>query len=204
MRAPSQQPVRAAEEIFRARGGTLRTSEAIAAGIHRRTLYWMRDQGVLESLSRGVFHLASEPLPERPDVVAVAQRIPAGVISLISALDFHELTTQIPDAVYVAIPRGTKHPRIAYPRVRIVHMSPTAMSSGVEEHVMGETPVRVFGVAKTIADCFKFRSTVGTDVAVEALRDAVQSRRTTPAEIMHYARLNRVAKVMQPYLRALT
>jgi predicted transcriptional regulator of viral defense system len=164
----------------------------------------MRDQGVLESLSRGVFHLASEPLPERPDVVAVAQRIPAGVISLISALDFHELTTQIPDAVYVAIPRGTKHPRIAYPRVRIVHMSPTAMSSGVEEHVMGETPVRVFGVAKTIADCFKFRSTVGTDVAVEALRDAVQSRRTTPAEIMHYARLNRVAKVMQPYLRALT
>jgi len=204
MRAPSQQPVRAAEEIFRARGGTLRTSEAIAAGIHRRTLYWMRDQGVLESLSRGVFHLASEPLPERPDVVAVAQRIPAGVISLISALDFHELTTQIPDAVYVAIPRGTKHPRIAYPRVRIVHMSPTAMSSGVEEHVMGETPVRVFGVAKTLADCFKFRSTVGTDVAVEALRDAVQSRRTTPAEIMHYARLNRVAKVMQPYLRALT
>jgi predicted nucleotidyltransferase len=202
MRGPSQKAVDAAAGVFRARGGTLRTSEAIAAGIHRRTLYWMRDQGVLEPLSRGVFHLASEPLPDDPDVVAVVQRIPGCVIALLSALDLHELTTQIPEAVYVALPRGTKQPRIAYPRVRVVQMSQEAMAAGVEERLLGETPIRVFGVAKTVADCFKYRSMVGIDVAIEALREAVQSRRATPAELMHFARVDRVARVMQPYLRS--
>jgi len=181
----------------------MRTSEAVSAGIQKRTLYWMRDQGLLEVLSRGVFHLASEPLPEKPDVVAVVRRVPTAVVALLSALDIHELTTQIPDAVYVALPQGVKHPRIAFPRVHAVHMNDAAMVAGVEQHRIGPTLVPVFGVAKTIADCFKFRSLVGIEIAVEALQEVVRSRRATPAELMESARVDRVARVMDPFLKAL-
>jgi predicted transcriptional regulator of viral defense system len=203
MRNPTSDAIKKAEGIFTQRSGILRTSEAIAAGIQPRTLYWMRDNGLTEALSRGLFHLASYPLPERPDIVAVAQRIPAGIIALVSALDLHELTTRIPEAVYVALPRDVKHPRIDYPPVRIVHLSASAMAAGVEERRIGETTVRLFSVAKTVADCFKFRSIVGGDYAVEALREALRSRKATPADVMRCAKIDRVAPLVRPYLEAL-
>ena len=195
--------VRTAELVFRQSGGVLRTSTAIAQGIHPRTLYWMRDHGLLEQLSRGVYHLAALPLPEQPDVVAVMQRVPNGVVALVSALALHGLTTQIPHAVDVALERGVKRPRIDYPPTRVFYMSPASFDAGVEELRIGGYRVPVFTVGKTVADCFKFRSRVGHDVAVEALREAIRTRRATPAEVMQWARVDRVGAVVRPYLEAL-
>lgn len=202
MREPTAEALAAAEWVFRRNTGMLRASQAIAVGIQPRTLYWMRDQGLVEVLSRGLFHLAAYPLPEKPDVVAVAQRVPASVVTLISALDLHRLTTRIPDAVYIALPRGVKRPRVDFPPVRVVHLSASAMAAGVEEIVMGGKVVRVFSAAKTVADCFKFRSIVGKDCAIEALREAVVSRKATPADIVRFAQIDRVGPLARPYLEA--
>lgn len=181
----------------------MRTGEALESGIHRRTLYWMRDHGQLEALSRGVFHLASAPFPESLDVAVVMRRVPKAVLCLVSALSYHEIGTQIPHAVQVALPRNMRPPKIDYPPVQVFAMSDAAISAGIEEHAMGETRIRVFSVAKTVADCFKYRNKIGLDVAVEALQEVVRKRRATPAQIMEYARIVRVGSVMDPYLRAL-
>ena len=203
MSALSEQAVRKAAAVFERHDGVMRTSEALAAGIQPRTLYAMRDAGHVERLSRGVYHLASYPLPAKPDVAAVMRRAPRAVLCLVSALDFHEVGTQIPAAVHIALPHHVRRPRIEYPRVRVVHMSPASLEAGVEEHTSRGVRVRVFGVAKTVADCFKYRSTVGADVAVEALREAIRQRRATPGEIMEFARVDRVQNVIRPYLEAL-
>lgn len=181
----------------------MRTSEAIEAGVHPRTLYWMRDHGLLEELSRGVFQLASAPLPDYPDVAAVMLRVPDAVLCLVSALAYHEVGTQIPHAVQIALPRTKRGPRFSYPPVQTFHMSEAALHAGVEEHMMGETQVRVFSVAKTVADCFKYRNTIGLDVAVEALQEVIRRRTATPNEIMEFARTIRVGSVIDPYMRAL-
>ncbi len=181
----------------------MRTSDALAAGIHRRTLYWMRDAGQLESLSRGVYHLASHPLPAKPDVVAVMRRAPKAVLCLVSALDLHELGTQIPAEVQIALPRDVRPPRIGYPRVRVFHMSPPSLAAGIQERTAEGAILRVFNVAKTVADCFKYRSSVGADVALEALQEVIRERRATPGEIMEYAKVDRVQNVIRPYLEAL-
>jgi len=181
----------------------MRTSDAIAAGIQPRTLYWMRDEGLLERLSRGVYHLSSAPLPPQPDVAAVARRVPGAVLCLVSALEFHEIGTQIPAEVQIALPRGTKSPRIDYPRVRVFHMSEASIKAGVEVSQLGSTPLRVFGVAKTVADCFKYRNRIGLDVAVEALQDIIREKRATPGEIMEFAKIDRVVRIVRPYLEAL-
>jgi predicted transcriptional regulator of viral defense system len=192
-----------AEAVFREHGGTMRTRDVLASGVHPRTLYWMRDNGVVEQLSRGLYHLASQDLPQSPDIVTVAHRVPAGVIALVSALDLHGLTTQIPGAVWVALPRDVKTPRVVYPPMRVVHLSERSLHAGVQEQVIGATAVKVFSAGKTVADCFKFRSLVGLDVAVEALREALRARATTPAEVMEYARVDRVSAVIRPYLEAM-
>lgn len=181
----------------------MRAFHAIDAGIQPRTLYWMRDEGLLERLSRGVFHLSSHPLPPQPDVAAVAQRIPGATLCLVSALDFHEVGTQIPAEVQIALPRGTKAPRIDYPRVRVFHMSEASLTAGVEATEIGSTPLKVFGVAKTVADCFKYRNRIGLNVAVEALQEVIREKRAAPSEIMEFAKIDRVAEIVRPYLEAL-
>jgi predicted transcriptional regulator of viral defense system len=203
MSSSPSEAVRAAEQIFRENNGVLRTSSAMAQGVHPRTLYWMRDHGLLEQLSRGVYHLTAMQLPEQPDVVAVTQRVPNGVVALVTALELHGLTTQIPHAVDVALERGIKRPRIDYPPIRVFYMSPVSFRVGVEHLRIGGHVVPVFGAAKTVADCFKYRSRVGHDVAVEALREVIRARRSTPAEVMAWARVDRVGAVVRPYLEAL-
>jgi predicted transcriptional regulator of viral defense system len=203
MREPTDSAITTAESIFAAHEGVMRTSEALAAGIHRRTLYWMRDHGKLETLSRGVFALASSPLPESPDVSAVMRRIPKAVLCLVSALEYHGIGTQIPKAVQVALPRNVRPPRIGRPRVEVFNMADAAFSAGVERHTMAGAEIRVFSVAKTVADCFRYRSRVGLDIAIEALQEVVRSRAASPAEIMEFARVDKVASVMEPYVRAL-
>ena len=203
MREPSDGARAASEAIFAAHEGVMRTGEALEAGIHRRTLYWMRDHGELETLTRGVFVLASAPLPESPDVAAVMRRIPRAVLCLVSALEYHEVGTQIPNAVQIALPRSVRPPRIGYPRVQVFNMADAAFRAGIEEHSMAGTQIRVYGVAKTVADCFKYRNRIGLDIAVEALQEVVRAHRATPSEIMEFAHVDKVESVIAPYLTAL-
>jgi len=179
--------------LFRRHGGILRTAEALRLGIHPRTLYAMRDSGVLEQLSRGLYRLADLPPLSNPQAV----------ICLVSALAFHELTTQIPHAVDIALHNRAQRPRLDYPPLRIFWFSGPAWSEGVETHLVDNVPVRIYGPEKSIADSFKYRRKIGLDVALEALRLYRQHRDFDVNKLLHYARVCRVEKVVRPYLEAL-
>jgi len=189
--------------LFKEHGGILRTAQALRAGIHPGTLYTMRDNGTLEIVSRGVYRLAdSEPLGN-PDLVTVATRIPLGVVCLISALSFHDLTTQIPHEVHVALPRGAEEPRLDHPPVRSYRFSGEAFTEGVELHKIDGVSVRIYNPEKTLADCFKFRNRIGLDTAVEAVRFYRERRTVKIDQLMHYASVCRVKKIIRPYLEAI-
>lgn len=190
-------------QLFKQHGGTLRTQEALNAGVHPRTLYEMRDQGELEQLARGVYRLVDMPPLSDPDLVTVSKRVPQGVICLISALAFHELTTQIPHAIHLAIEQGAWTPQLEHPPIQIYHFSMAAFTSGIESHDMDGIQVRVYSPEKTLADCFKFRNRIGLDVALEALRTYRSRRNARLGQILKYARVCRVEKVMRPYLEAI-
>ncbi len=191
-----------ARHIFKRHGGTLRTSEAIAEGIHPRTLYALRDAGELDQPARGLFRLASLPFPSEPDLVTVAKRIPHGVVCLMSALAYHDLTTQVPHEVHLALPRTARHPRLAYPPLRIYRFSREAFNAGVDTRLIDRVPVRVYSPEKTLADCFKYRNKIGLDVALEALRAYAQRRGARLAKVLECARVCRVDQVIRPYLEA--
>jgi len=195
--------VRHAIMLFRQHGGTLRTAEALRLGIHPRTLYAMRDSGVLERLSRGLYRLANLPPLTNPDLVTVALKAPQAVICLISALAFHELTTQIPHAVDVAVYGQAARPRLEYPPLRVFWFSGLAWSEGIETHCVDGVPVRIYGPAKSVADSFKYRRKIGLDVALEALRHYRQRDDFDVSELLHYATICRVEKVIRPYLEVL-
>ena len=192
-----------ATQIFMQRNSLLSTAEAIRLGIQPRTLYQMRDAGLLVKESRGIYRLVDSPAWSNPDLALVALRIPKGVICLISALHFHGLTTQIPHRVDVALLQSSEKPRLQYPPTRYVWLSPKSFFTGVEQHDLDGVQMHIYGIAKTIADCFKFRNKIGMDVALEALREGLRSRRCSVDEILDFARINRVEKVIRPYLEAL-
>ena len=197
-------PHRRAESLFREHGGMLRMSDVLRAGIARRTLYAMRDSGVIVQLSRGVYRLAAMPGLGAPDLVTVTTRVPGGVVCLISALAFHELTTQIPHAIDIAIARGAEKPRIDYPPVNVYWFSGTAFTSGIETPAVDGRAVRVYSAEKSIADAFKYRNKIGTDVAVEALKTWRERRRAPIERLLEQARICRVERVIRPYLEATT
>ena len=189
-----------AKQVFRDHGGTLRTHEVLTAGIHPRTIYSMRDAGELQVLARGVYRLANLPPLGELDLVTVAKRLPQVVVCLISALAFHELTTQIPHEAHLALSRTPRRPLLDYPPLRIFRFSTTAFTAGIETHTIDGVPIRVYGPAKTIADCFKFLNKIGLDVAVESLRLYRSRKGFKPQRILEFARLCRVEKVLRPYL----
>ena len=199
----TRKSVRNAIALFREHGGTLRTAEALRLGIHPRTLYTMRDSGVLEKLSRGLYRLADLPPLSNPDLVTIALKIPQAVVCLVSALAFHELTTQIPHAVDIAVHNRAERPRLNYPPLRVFWFSGPAWSEGVETHQVDDTPVRIYGPEKSIADSFKYRRKIGLDVALEALKLYRQHPDFDVSKLLHYARICRVENVMKPYLEAL-
>jgi predicted transcriptional regulator of viral defense system len=190
-------------ELFRDHGGILRTKEALELGIHRRTLYRLRDEGMLERISWGVYRLASLPDLGNPDLIAVVLRIPRAVVCLVSALAYHEMTSEIPHEVHIALPRGTKEPRLDHPPIRVFRLTGPALSEGIERVKIDGVVMRIYSPEKTVADCFRFRNKMGIDVAVEALKYAIQQKRISPANLLRYARICRVEKVMMPYLEAL-
>jgi predicted transcriptional regulator of viral defense system len=196
-------PVQEARAIFRAHGGILRTSEALELGVHPRTLYGMRDAGILDRVARGLYRLADLPPLSNPDLVTVALKVPDGVICLVSALAFHDLTTQIPHAVDVAVEKGSRRPRLKHPPLRVFWFSGSAWDKGVGTYQVDEIPARITTPAKTVADMFKFRRQLGLDLALEALREYRRWDRFDVDKLLHYARICRVDEVVTPYLEAL-
>lgn len=191
-----------AEEIFRKHGGQLRMSEAIAHGITRYMLYSLRDKGVIEQISRGVYRLAELPTISNPDLVTVSLRFPRAVVCLISALDYHDITTQIPHAVSVAAPRNTRTPSIDFPPIQVHRFSDETYKAGIEKIKIDETPVKIYNPEKTLADCFKFRNKIGMDVVLEALKLYKERLKFNIPKLLKYASICRVEKVMRPYLEA--
>jgi len=190
------------ENIFHQHGGQLRMSEAIKYGISRYSLYKMRDNNILEQVSRGIYRLVDLPPMSNPDLVTVSLRFPKAVICLISALSYHDMTTQIPHVVSVAIPRGSRMPSLDNPPVHAYKFSVEAFNAGIETHLIDRTRVKIYSAEKTLADSFKYRNKLGMDVVLEALKLYRRQKKNNPEKILKYARICRVENVMRPYLEA--
>jgi predicted transcriptional regulator of viral defense system len=179
----------------------LRARDVSDQGIHTGALTRMTRSGDLEKLGPGRYRLTKrQPRTEHHDLVVVASAVPRSVVCLLSALRFHDVGTQLPHQVWIAVPRGARVPRLTAPPLRVVNISPAAFSLGIEEHRIEGQVVRVYGLARTVADCFRFRNQVGLDVALEALTDAWRSKRLNVDELNRIAKKLRVQRVMQPYL----
>ncbi|MBO4329501.1 MAG: AbiEi antitoxin N-terminal domain-containing protein [Rhodocyclaceae bacterium] len=189
-------------ELVRTKG-LLRPCDLAPFGISRVSLTRAVQRGQLVRVGRGLYGLAARPVSAHGTLAEVARRVPRGVVCLLSALRFHGLTTQAPFEVWLAIDNKAAAPRLDYPPLRVVRFSGSALCEGVEEHVVDGVPVRVTSVAKTVADCFKYRNKIGLDVALEALREAWDSARLSGDALWHCAKIDRVANVMRPYLDAL-
>lgn len=174
-----------------------------AAGIHRQVLTRLVEAGELERVARGLYRLPDQPLTEHHGLAIAGAAVPQGVTCLLSALMFHGIGTQLPSEVWIAIEGRTRRPALKYPPLRIVRYTGEALTKGVETHRIEGQPVRVYNVAKTLADCFKYRNKIGLDVALEALREAWRDRRVTLEELDRYAAICRVQRVMRPYIEAL-
>ena len=186
------------------RKGAVRSRELVDAGVARVQLSRLVAGGELIRLARGVYTAPGAVLPGSEEgVLVVAERIPEARLCLLTALRLHGLTTQAPFEVWIAIGNKDRPPRLDWPPLRVLRFSGEALTAGLETRTMGSKQVRVTTVAKTVADCFKFRNLVGLDVAIEALRDALRARATSVDELWKYARLCRVSKIMRPYLEAL-
>lgn len=191
------------EALFRQQGGQLRMSEAIALGMSRYSLYSLRDKGIIEQVSRGVYRLVDLPPISQPDLVSVSLRFPNAVICLISALAYHEITTQIPHTVSVAVPRNVRMPSLDSPPVHAYKFSDAAYRTGIEMHQIDGVTVRIYSAEKTLADCFKYRNKIGMDIVLEALKFYKSRKRFNLAALLNYARICRVEKVIKPYLEAM-
>jgi len=191
-----------AKQVFKKHGGTMRTREIQAEGIHPRTLYALRDAGTLERLSRGLYRLAELPPLSEPDLSTVAKRIPNAVVCLVSALALHELTTQIPHVVHIALPRTARYPILEHPPLQVYLFSKAAFEAGIETKNFDGVSIRVYNAEKTLADCFKYRNKLGIDVVIEALRKYRAKRGARLQRVLEYARICRVERVMRPYLEA--
>ncbi len=188
------------EKIFRKHGGRLRMSEAMEHGITRYMLYSLRDKGVVEQVSRGIYRLVDLPPVSNPDIVTVSLRYPNAVICLISALAYHGITTQIPHAVSVAVTRASRTPALDLPPIQAHRFSSEAYISGIVVHRIDGVAVKIYNPEKTLADCFKFRNKIGMDVVREALKLYRSRKKFDLGQLLRYAKICRVEKVMRPYL----
>lgn len=185
------------------KAGVLRPRDLDPYAIPRTYLSRLCKAGKLQRIGRGLYVLPESSATEHHSLVEVCKRVPNGVICLLSALRFHEITTQAPFEVWLAIGEKAWRPRLEYPPLRIARFSQTTLRAGIEEHQIEGVTVRVYSPAKTVADCFKYRNKIGLDIAIEALRDCWQSRRCTMDELWHYAGISRVQNVMRPYLESI-
>ena len=189
-----------------ARRGLVSARDVEAEGLHTQAITRLAREGKLERVARGRYRLPDPDyeLTEHHGLVLAAAAAPKGVICLLSALQFHVVGTQLPRQVWMALPRGTRTPSVDYPPMRVVRVSGEAFTAGVEEHALEGQMVRVYNVAKTVVDCFKFRNKIGMDVALEALNDGWRERKFRLSDITKYAHICRVWNVMRPYLEAIS
>ena len=182
--------------------GLLRASDLDAIDAPRVVLTRLIAAGLLDRVGRGLYRLPGHPISEHEGLMVVATKAPQAVFCLLTALQFHGLTTQLPRQVWIAMPRGSHSPRIDYPPIRMVQMAGGAHLAGVEEHLCNGVKVRIYSPAKTVVDCFKHRNKIGLDVALEALKDAWRTRKASADDLWRYAQDCRVATVMRPYMEA--
>ncbi|MCX7162654.1 MAG: type IV toxin-antitoxin system AbiEi family antitoxin domain-containing protein [Rhodocyclales bacterium] len=183
--------------------GVLRSRDLSTTAIPRIYLSRLIATGQLDRAGRGLYRLPSAPMSENESLVTIATRVPQAVFCLMTALQFHELTTQLPRQVWIGMPRGSHAPKIDYPPLKMVQFSGDAYEYGVEVFVRDKVKLRVYGVAKTIADCFKHRNKIGLDVALEALKNARAQKKASADDLWYFAKICRVANVMRPYLEAI-
>lgn len=189
-----------ARKIFLENNGFLRLSQAKEFKIDPHTISDMVLDGLLTKEARGLYRLSDLPPLSNPDLVQISLLVPQSVVCLISALAFHQLTTQIPYQIYIAIPQDTKKPRINYPPLEVVKLTNTVYSAGIQEHILDGIPVRIYNKEKTVADCFKFRNKIGKDIAIEALKDYMHLPGSEVEKLIYYAKICRVENIMRPYM----
>lgn len=183
--------------------GLVRPRDLTERGLPTVALTRLVRQGRLQRVGRGLYAPPDRPVSEHNALAEVARKHPHAIVCLLSALRFHDLTTQSPFEIWLAIPNKARAPKMDYPPLRIVRFSGAALTRGVEDHVIDGVPVRVTSVARTVADCFKFRNKIGLDVALEALQEAWRAKRVSMDELWDYATLCRVTNVMRPYMESL-
>ena len=186
-------------ELLKERGA-MRRIELSDAGVHPETLARLLEEEILTRVTRGLYQLTDADITAPHDLAEVAKLVPKGVICLISALQFHELTLQMPSRVWLAIGPKARKPKIEYPPTRVVRFGMQALSLGVQTHTIDGVPVPIFDPAKTVVDCFRFRKYIGFDVALEGLHNVIRSGKVKPVEIVRYARATRIWSVLRPYL----
>ena len=183
--------------------GMVRPRDIEAIGLPREYLIRLHRQGKLNRSGRGIYTVPDANVTERHSYAEVAKRVPEAVICLLSALAFHEITTQSPPSVWIALRKGARKPMLLSPSLRIVRLSGPSLTEGIENHQVEGVPVRVYSAAKTVADCFKFRKKIGLDVAIEALKDCLRQKKASINEVYRYAKICRVSNVIRPYMEAL-
>lgn len=183
--------------------GVLRSRDFVSLGVPRAACAELLSEGVLYRSGRGLYGLTSREVSEHRSLAEVSARVPNGVICLLSALAFHEITTQNPPSVWLAVDRKARYPRVDYPPIEVVRFSGPGLVEGVEPHAIEGVSVKITNVARTVVDCFKYRNKLGLDIALEALTDAWALKRLNLDEVSHFASLARMENVMKPYLATL-
>jgi predicted transcriptional regulator of viral defense system len=183
--------------------GMLRSRDLKETGIPGIYLTRLVEAGQLERVGRGLYRLSKTPISEHESLVFISKKVPQAVFCLLTALQFHELTTQLPHQVWIAVPQGSHAPKFDYPPIKLIQYSGEAYTQGIELYERNKVTLRIYGIAKTIADCFKHRNKIGLDVAIEALRDAWVHKKINIDELWHYAKICRVTNVIRPYLEVL-
>jgi predicted transcriptional regulator of viral defense system len=186
------------------RQSVLRPRDLEGYGIPRNYLARLHERGLVNRVGRGLYMLPRADITSHHTLVEASQRVPKGVICLLSALHYHGLTTQAPFAVWLAIDNKAHQPRVKYPLLRIVRFSGQALTDGVQEVPIEGVTVKIYSPAKTVADCFKYRHKIGVDIAIEALKDCRRQKKCTVAELWQYAEICRVTSVIKPYLEVLS
>jgi predicted transcriptional regulator of viral defense system len=183
--------------------GIVRPRDIEAIGLSRQYLLRLHRQGKLNRPTRGIYTLPDADVTEHHSYAEVSKRVPQATVCLLSALAFHEITTQSPPSVWIALPKGARKPALDSPSLRIVRLSGQSLTTGIENHQVDGVPVRVYSAAKTVADCFKFRNKIGLDIAIEALKDCLRQKRDSINEIYRCAKICRVSNVIRPYMEVL-
>lgn len=186
-----------------AQHGIVRSQEVRAHGWAATYLQRLEESGLIKRVSRGLYTLQNSAESGQSNLALVCKRAPEAVVCLLSALRFHDITTQLPFEVWIAIGNKSRRPLIEYPPIRLMRFSGPALTQGIEHHLVDGVSISVYSAAKTVADCFKYRNKIGLDVAIEALKECRKKQLASVDEIWHYATVCRVTKVMQPYIQAI-